>query len=98
MELGSQDYSVIGHLDGQAERRHRGVPVAGSNAVQAADGVKALLAESEAALSRGVDYSIALDTTRAVNEGIKEIVETLLIAIVLVIVVVYSSCKAGERR
>ena len=37
----------------------------------------------------GVDYTIALDTTRAVTEGIKEIVETLLIAIVLVIIVVY---------
>ena len=36
-----------------------------------------------------VDYTIPVDTTRAVNEGIKEIVETLLIAIVLVIAVVY---------
>ena len=36
-----------------------------------------------------MDYAIPLDTTRAVNEGIKEIVETLLIAIALVIAVVY---------
>src|SRR5262249_25652481 len=34
-------------------------------------------------------YVISLDTTKAVTEGIKEIVITLLIAIVLVIVVVY---------
>ena len=36
-----------------------------------------------------VDYTIPIDTTRAVNEGIKEIVETLLIAIALVVAVVY---------
>ena len=36
-----------------------------------------------------MDYVVPVDTTRAVSEGMKEIVETLLIAIVLVIVVVY---------
>src|SRR5271170_2289518 len=36
-----------------------------------------------------MDYVIPIDSTRAVSEGIKEIVETLLIAIVLVILVVY---------
>jgi HAE1 family hydrophobic/amphiphilic exporter-1 len=51
--------------------------------------VKALLAEQKQRLPRGVDYTIALDTTRAVTEGIREIVVTLLIAIVLVILVVY---------
>ena len=51
--------------------------------------VKKLLAEQKQRLPHGIDYTIALDTTRAVTEGIKEIVETLVIAIVLVIVVVY---------
>src|SRR5207244_9104335 len=61
----------------------------GSNAVQAAEGVKKLLAEQKQRLPQGVDYTIALDTTRAVSEGIKEILQTLLIAIGLVILVVY---------
>ena len=51
--------------------------------------VKTLLAEQKQRLPHGVDYTIALDTTRAVTEGIREIVETLVIAIVLVIIVVY---------
>ena len=51
--------------------------------------VKNLLANQKARLPQGVDYTIALDTTRAVSEGIKEIIQTLLIAIVLVIIVVY---------
>src|SRR5258706_234080 len=36
-----------------------------------------------------MDYVISLDQTSAVTEGLKEIIETLLIAIVLVILVVY---------
>src|SRR5437879_2025474 len=36
-----------------------------------------------------VDYVTSLDTTRAVTQGMKEIVLTLVIAIILVIIVVY---------
>src|SRR5258708_13514302 len=61
----------------------------GSNAVQAADGVKKLMAEVKTRLPHDVDYVVSLDTTRAVTEGMKEIVLTLVIAIVLVIIVVY---------
>ena len=89
VEMGAQDYTVVGHLNGQPSAIVAVYQLPGSNAVQAADGVKSLLAEQRQRLPRGVDYTIALDTTRAVKEGIKEIVETLLIAIVLVIVVVY---------
>src|SRR5262249_9455556 len=61
----------------------------GSNAVDAAAGVKKLMAEVKRRFPPDVDYAISLDTTRAVTEGIREIVETLLIALALVIVVVY---------
>jgi len=61
----------------------------GSNAVQAADAVKKLLAETKTRFPSDMDYVISLDTTRAVTEGTKEIIITLLIAIVLVIIVVY---------
>ena len=36
-----------------------------------------------------MDYGVTLDTTRAVSEGIKEIVKTLFIAIALVTLVVF---------
>src|SRR5207253_2483843 len=36
-----------------------------------------------------MDFAISLDTTRAVTEGMREIVQTLAIAILLVILVVY---------
>src|SRR5262249_29734559 len=89
VELGAQDYTVVGHMNGQPSAIIGVYQLPGSNAVQAAEGVKSLLAEQKRRLPPGVDYRIALDTTRAVSEGIKEIVETLLLAIVLVIIVVY---------
>src|SRR5258707_1925197 len=89
VELGAQDYTITSHLNGKPSAIVAVYQLPGSNAVQAADGVKKLLAEQKQRLPQGVDYTIALDTTRAVSEGIREIVVTLLIAIVLVIIVVY---------
>jgi HAE1 family hydrophobic/amphiphilic exporter-1 len=89
VELGAQDYTVTSHLNGKPSAIVAVYQLPGSNAVQAADGVKKLLAQEKQRLPQGVDYTIALDTTRAVSEGIKEIVVTLVIAIVLVIIVVY---------
>jgi HAE1 family hydrophobic/amphiphilic exporter-1 len=89
IELGAQNYSIVGHLDGKPSAIIGVYQLPGSNAVEAADGVKQLLAEQRARLPKGVDYTISLDTTRDVTEGIREIVVTLVIAIVLVILVVY---------
>jgi len=89
VELGAQDYTVTSHLNGKPGALVAVYQLPGSNAVQAAAAVKALLAEQKQRLPQGIDYTVTLDTTRAVSEGIREIVETLVIAIVLVIVVVY---------
>src|SRR6202041_899408 len=59
------------------------------NAVDAAAGVNKLMAQMKQRFPDDMDYVVALDTTRAVTEGIKEIVITLLIALALVILVVY---------
>src|SRR6266849_5138035 len=61
----------------------------GSNAVQAANDVRKLMSELKGRLPQDVDYVVSLDTTQAVNEGMKEIVLTLVIAIVLVLIVVF---------
>src|SRR5207237_2243398 len=59
------------------------------NAVDAAVNVKKLMAQMKHRFPEDIDYVVALDQTRAVTEGIKEIVKTLLIALALVILVVY---------
>src|SRR5579862_2998504 len=88
-ELGSQDYSIIGRFNGKPSAVIAVYQLPGSNAVQAAEGVNKLMAEAKKRFPEGMDYAVALDTTHAVTEGIKEIVQTLLIAIGLVVVVVY---------
>ena len=47
------------------------------------------MAKMKQQFPQDMDYSVALDQTRSVTEGIKEIVKTLLIALALVIFVVY---------
>src|SRR5580700_771035 len=89
VELGAQDYSIIGGLDGKPSAVIAVYQLPGSNAVDTAAGVRKLFAEAKKRFPDDLDYTIPVDTTRAVNEGIKEIVQTLLIAILLVIAVVY---------
>src|SRR6202021_2425139 len=84
-----QDYSVNGRLDGKASAVISLYQLPGSNAVEAAAGVKKLIAEAKTRFPDDMDYTVPIDSTRAVSEGIREIVETLVIAIVLVILVVY---------
>src|SRR5215831_6076316 len=89
VELGSQDYSVSGHLNGKPSAVVSLYQLPGSNAVNAAEGVREFMAEARRRFPDDVEFTFPLDTTKAVHEGIKEIVETLLIAIALVAAVVY---------
>ncbi|MCU1337189.1 MAG: acrB [Bryobacterales bacterium] len=89
VELGSQDYTIAGRFNGKASAIIAVYQLPGSNAVQAAQGVNKLMEEAKKRFPEGMDYEVALDTTHAVSEGIREIIQTLAIAILLVIVVVY---------
>src|SRR5580704_10807800 len=89
VELGSQDYTVFGRLNGQPSAIIAVYQLPGSNAVDAANGVKKLMAGMKKRFPEDVNYVVALDTTKSVTQGIKEIVKTLLIAILLVTIVVY---------
>jgi HAE1 family hydrophobic/amphiphilic exporter-1 len=89
IELGSQDYSVAGRFNGKPSAVLALYQLPGSNAVDAAMAAKKLMAQMKQRFPQDLDFVIALDTTRAVTEGMKEIVITLLIALALVILVVY---------
>ena len=89
VELGAQDYSVAGRLNGKPSAVVAVYQLPGSNAVDAAAGVKKLMAEMKSRFPSDMDYTLSLDSTRSVVEGMKEIIITLLIAIGLVIMVVY---------
>jgi hydrophobic/amphiphilic exporter-1 (mainly G- bacteria), HAE1 family len=89
VELGSQDYSVVGRLNSKPSAVIALYQLPGSNAVDAANAVRKTMNEMKKRFPQDVDYVVALDTTKSVTQGIKEIVITLLIAIGLVILVVY---------
>jgi HAE1 family hydrophobic/amphiphilic exporter-1 len=89
VELGSQDYSWLSRLNGQPSAILGIYQLPGSNAVQAAEGVRKLMAHMKKSFPADVDYVVTLDTTDAVKAGMHEIVQTLLEAFVLVIIVVY---------
>jgi HAE1 family hydrophobic/amphiphilic exporter-1 len=89
VELGAQDYSIVSRLNGKPAIVIPVYQLPGSNAVQTAAGVRKLMAEMKQRFPQDMDYAISLDQTSAVTEGMREIIQTLLIAIVLVILVVF---------
>ncbi len=89
VELGSQDYNWVGRLNGQPAALIAVYQLPGSNAVEAAKGVRKLMAKMKEGFPADLDYAVTLDTTDAVRAGMEEIVITLVIAFVLVILVVY---------
>ncbi|HTC94704.1 MAG TPA: multidrug efflux RND transporter permease subunit [Terriglobales bacterium] len=89
VELGSQDYSMITRFNGKPAGAIAVYQLPGTNAVQTVAGVRKLMAQMKQRFPQDVDYAISLDQTLPVTEGMKEIIQTLVIAIVLVILVVY---------
>jgi len=89
MELGAQDYSISGRFNGKPGAIIAAYQLPGSNAVDAAAGVKKLMAQVKERFPEDMDFAVSLDTTLSVTQGIKEIIETLVIALVLVIIVVF---------
>jgi HAE1 family hydrophobic/amphiphilic exporter-1 len=89
IELGSQTYANVGRLNGKPGAILALYQLPGSNAIAAVDGVTRLMEEVKKNFPSDLEYSIALDTTQSVREGIKEILHTLFEALVLVIIVVF---------
>ena len=89
IELGAQDYSLVSRLNGKPSAIIAMYQLPGSNAVDAAAGVNKLMAQMKQRFPEDMDSVVSLDQTLSVTEGIKEIIVTLAIAILLVIAVVY---------
>jgi hydrophobic/amphiphilic exporter-1 (mainly G- bacteria), HAE1 family len=89
VELGAQNYNMIGRLNGKPAALIAVYQAPGANAVATAAGIRALMLESKTRFPQDLDYIVALDTTLSVTAGIKEIEHTLIEALVLVILVVY---------
>ena len=89
LELGSLVYQQIGRFNGKPAVIIAVYQAPGSNALAVATQLKAQMEELKSRFPQGLDYTISLDTTLPVTEGMKEILHTLFEAIVLVIIVVF---------
>ena len=89
VELGTQDYSLMARLNGKPSAAVAVYQLPGTNAVQTVQGIRKLMTQMKQRFPQDIDYAVSLDQTLPVTEGMKEILWTLVIAIVLVILVVY---------
>jgi HAE1 family hydrophobic/amphiphilic exporter-1 len=89
IELGAQVYNLAGRLNGRPAAVMAIYQLPGSNALDAAQGVKDLMEELKKQFPQDLDYAVSLDTTLAVSRGIVEILTTLWEALLLVVLVVF---------
>ena len=89
IELGAQTYNMIGRMNGKPAAIIAIYQLPGSNAIQAMDAATKLMEDLKQRFPADLDYVTSLDTTLSVREGIKEIVHTLVEALILVLLVVY---------
>src|SRR5438132_5929899 len=89
MELGAQDYDIIGRMNGRPSAVMSLYLLPGANALDTQKGVMRRVAELKQRFPADLDYAVTLDTTLAVTEGIREIVKTLGEALALVMLVVF---------
>src|SRR5216110_3732332 len=89
VELGAQNYIRRGRLNGQPAAIVAVYQLPGSNAIEAMRGATKLMEEIKGRFPADLDYVTALDTTLAVSAGIREIVKTLVEALLLVVLVVF---------
>jgi HAE1 family hydrophobic/amphiphilic exporter-1/multidrug efflux pump len=90
VELGAQNYSSFGRLDGAPAVVILVYQRPGANALATADAVKRLLADQLGpAMPEDIEYDVVLDTTEFVTAAIAEVMETVVVAFLLVLAVVF---------
>jgi hydrophobic/amphiphilic exporter-1 (mainly G- bacteria), HAE1 family len=89
IELGTMLYNSTGRLNGQPAAVIIVFQTPGTNALQVAKEVKATMKELSKRFPPDMEQLVSLDTTLAIDEGIREIEKTLFEAILLVILVVF---------
>jgi HAE1 family hydrophobic/amphiphilic exporter-1 len=89
VELGTQFYSATSRLNQGPAAVLAVYQLPGANGLEVAAEVERVMQEMAGDFPNDVDYLVSLDTTLAIDEGIREIVVTLFQAVALVILVVF---------
>jgi HAE1 family hydrophobic/amphiphilic exporter-1 len=88
VELGAQTYGQVFSLDGKPAAGLAIFQSPGANALNVANAVKAKMAVLARDFPPGLVQSVPFDTTKFVNESIKEVYKTLYEAAILVLIVI----------
>lgn len=89
VELGKFNYTGNSFVDGKRASYLLVYQAPGSNAIETAENVTAAMEELKKAFPADVDYVVPFESVSVVKVSIHEVVETLLEALVLVVIVVF---------
>jgi len=88
VEIGAQDYGTSAYLDDKDSVIIPVLQQPGSNALASAEAVKAAMEELSADFPAGLEYRIVYNPTEFIQQSIDAVVDTLLEAVVLVVLVI----------
>jgi hydrophobic/amphiphilic exporter-1 (mainly G- bacteria), HAE1 family len=88
-ELGAEDYSSLLRFDGHDAVGIAVTQLPGANALDVDKAAKVELLKLSKNFPPGVKYAVAFDTTEVIGESIRDVLYTLLEAILLVVLVIY---------
>jgi multidrug efflux pump len=89
VELGAEAYGVVSRFNGKAASGIAIQLAPGANALTTANAVKARVEQLRPSLPPGIEVSYPVDTTTFVRISIKQVIVTLIEAIVLVVIVMF---------
>jgi hydrophobe/amphiphile efflux-1 (HAE1) family protein len=89
VELAARDNDFIGRINGKPATLVGVFLLPGANALEVAGNVKSTVADIARRFPSGITYSVPYDTTRFVEVSIREVVITLVEAMILVTLVVF---------
>jgi multidrug efflux pump len=84
VELGAQTYDQTGVADGQPSTGMGVFLLPGANALEVADAVKQRMKELKSRFPPGLEYDFYYDTTPFIQRSVEEVLNTLVIAVLLV--------------
>lgn len=88
VELGAQDYSTIGYLDGKLAIPIPTFQRPGSNALSTAAAITELIEDIRTGLPSGVEITLAFNPTRFIAASVRAVYITILEAMGLVVIVI----------
>lgn len=89
VEMGSEDYTTIGNLNGHPAAGVAIMLAPGANALETANRVKAKVDEFKRIMPQGYDVAYPRDSTEFIKISVEDVVKTLFEAIALVVCVMY---------